>query len=130
MGQFGKVRAMAEIRYIVDDVDQAIAFYTAHLGFAVVQQYGPAMAILERQDLTLWLAGPLASASKPMPDGAQPRPGGWSRFVLKVDDLEAFVADLRAAGVSFKNEILAGPGGRQILCQDPAGNLVELFEPA
>ena len=121
---------MAEIRYIVDDVDRAIAFYTSHLGFALVQQFGPAMAILEREDLTLWLAGPRASASKPMPDGAQPRPGGWSRFVLKVDDLEAFVADLRAAGVSFKNEILAGPGGKQILCQDPAGNLVELFEPA
>ncbi|MCX7384018.1 MAG: VOC family protein [Alphaproteobacteria bacterium] len=119
---------MASMRYIVRDVDAAIAFYTGPLGFALKQQYGPAMAILERGDLTLWLAGPPASASKPMPDGRTPAPGGWNRTVLEVTGLDDLVARLRAAGVAFRNEILAGPGGRQILCDDPSGNCVELFE--
>jgi catechol 2,3-dioxygenase-like lactoylglutathione lyase family enzyme len=121
---------MAEIRYMVDDVDQAVAFYCTHLGFELVEQYGPAMAILDRGDLTLWLAGPKASARKPMPDGALPVPGGWARFVLRVADIEATVAALTAAGAAFRNDILAGPGGRQCLVQDPSGNLVELFQPA
>ena len=88
------------------------------------------MAILARDDLTLWLAGPRASAAKPMPDGRTPEPGGWNRFVLPATDLAALVATLRAQGVAFRNDIVDGPGGRQILCEDPSGNVVELFEPA
>ena len=121
---------VATVRYIVDDVGRAVDFYRDRLGFAVIQQFGPAMAMVERDGLRLWLAGPPASASRPMPDGAQPVPGGWSRFVLTVDDLDALVAQLRAEGVSFRNDIVTGPGGRQILVQDPAGNVVELFQPA
>jgi predicted enzyme related to lactoylglutathione lyase len=94
------------------------------------QQFGPAMAILDREDLELWVAGPLASASRPMPDGAKPAPGGWARFVLTVEDLPGLVTRLEREGVRFKNRIVDGPGGRQILCLDPAGNVVELFEPA
>ena len=121
---------MAQVRYFVQDVGQAITFYRDQLGFQLVQQFGPAMAIVEQDDLRLWLAGPQASASRPMPDGAKPVPGGWSRFVLTVDDLEAVVARLRDSGVGFRNEIVTGPGGRQILCEDPSGNPIELFEPA
>ena len=121
---------MAAVRYIVDDVNTAIEFYVSNLGFRLEQQFGPAMAILERGDLTLWVAGPKASASQPMPDGSKPAPGGWSRFVLLVDDLEDFVSRLKLDGVPFKNDILAGPGGKQILCHDPSGNVVELFQPA
>lgn len=121
---------MAEIRYIVNDVEEAIAFYTEKLGFALVQQFGPAMAILQSDDLRLWIAGPMASASKPMPDGATPEPGGWARFVLKVKDLDAVLSDLRNGGVRFRNDVVEGPGGRQILCLDPSGNIIELFEPS
>jgi catechol 2,3-dioxygenase-like lactoylglutathione lyase family enzyme len=121
---------MAEFRYIVSDVDQSVVFYTKHLGFSLQQQYGPAMAILTRGDLQLWLAGPPASASKPMPDGSQPAPGGWSRIVLTVDDLAGLVAELKSAGANFKNDILEGPGGQQILLEDPSGNVIELFQPA
>jgi catechol 2,3-dioxygenase-like lactoylglutathione lyase family enzyme len=120
---------MASVRYLVHDVDQAVAFYTG-LGFALRQQFGPAMAIMARDGLTLWLAGPRASASKPMPDGRLPEPGGWNRFVLPVSDLVATVTTLRAQGVRFRNDIVEGPGGRQILCEDPSGNVVELFEAA
>ncbi|MBL8703451.1 MAG: VOC family protein [Rhodospirillales bacterium] len=120
---------MAAVRYIVRDVAAAIAFYTEGLGFALKQQFGPAMAILARDDLTLWVAGPAASASKPMPDGRQPEPGGWNRIVLQVDDLDATIARLRARGVGFRNDIVSGPGGRQILCEDPSGNPIELFQP-
>jgi catechol 2,3-dioxygenase-like lactoylglutathione lyase family enzyme len=120
---------VASVRYLVHDVDQAVAFY-AKLGFALRQQFGPAMAILVRDDLTLWLAGPPASASRPMPDGRQPAPGGWNRFVLPMPDLAAAVPTLRAQGVRFRNDIVDGPGGRQILCEDPSGNVVELFEAA
>jgi catechol 2,3-dioxygenase-like lactoylglutathione lyase family enzyme len=121
---------MAAIRYIVTDLKPAVAFYRDNLGFTVERQYGPAMAILVKGALTLWLAGPPASASQPMPDGRQPEPGGWNRFVLEVDDLPALVDTLTAQGVSFRNTILEGPGGRQILCEDPSGNVIELFEPA
>ncbi|MCZ6813793.1 MAG: VOC family protein [Alphaproteobacteria bacterium] len=121
---------MANIRYIVKDVDDSVAFYMSHLGFDLVQQFGPAFAILQREDLQLWLAGPAASASKPMPDGSKPEPGGWARFVITVQDLDKFVAELRPRGVKFRNEILAGPGGKQILCEDPSGNVIELFQPA
>lgn len=121
---------MAEIRYLVDDVETSIAFYVENLGFELLQQFGPAMAILSRGDLKLWLAGPPASARKPMPDGTLPTPGGWARFVQTVDDLEDMVMALRDKGVVFRNDILEGPGGKQILCQDPSGNLIELFQPA
>lgn len=119
---------MASMRYLVKDLEASIAFYTGSLGFALKQQFGPAMAILTSGDLTLWLAGPPASASKPMPNGDQPVPGGWNRFVLEVSDIEALVADLKAKGIKFRNEILAGPGGKQILCEDPSGNPIELFQ--
>ena len=121
---------MAQFRYIVEDVDASVAFYRDLLGFDLVEQYGPAMAILRRDDLELWVAGPMASASKPMPDGAQPTPGGWARCVIVVSDIQAQISTLRDNGVSFRNNLLDGPGGRQILCADPSGNVVELFEPA
>lgn len=120
---------MAQVRYIVDDVDEAVAFYTSQLGFHLEQQFGPAMAILQRDDLQLWVAGPMASASKPMPDGAKPAPGGWNRIVIAVEDLVGLVAKLRDSGVDFRNEIVSGPGGFQILCEDPSGNPIELFQP-
>jgi catechol 2,3-dioxygenase-like lactoylglutathione lyase family enzyme len=120
---------MAQVRYIVNDVQKSVEFYTTHLGFELEQQFGPAMAILRRDDLRLWVAGPPASASRPMPDGTKPAPGGWNRFVITVERLEDLVSTLRSAGVEFRNEVLSGPGGKQILCMDPSGNLVELFEP-
>ena len=120
---------MAVMRYIVADVGASVAFY-GRLGLELEQQFGPTMAIVGRDDLTLWLAGPNASASRPMPDGRQPEPGGWNRLVLMVDDLTTTVDELRATGVPFRNDIVTGPGGRQILCEDPSGNVVELFEPA
>jgi catechol 2,3-dioxygenase-like lactoylglutathione lyase family enzyme len=121
---------MATVRYFVTDVDKAVAFYSKQLEFSVQQQFGPNMAILRRGDLTLWLAGPNASASRPMPDGSKPQPGGWNRFVLEVADLAATVSKLKAAGVPFRNDIVSGPGGQQILAEDPFGNVVELFQPA
>ncbi len=121
---------MATVRYFVTDVDKAVAFYSKQLEFSLQQQFGPNMAILRRGDLTLWLAGPNASASRPMPDGRKPQPGGWNRFVLEVADLAATVTRLKAAGVPFRNDIVAGPGGQQILAEDPFGNVVELFQPA
>jgi catechol 2,3-dioxygenase-like lactoylglutathione lyase family enzyme len=120
---------MAVMRYIVDDVDAAVGFYQ-RLGFAVKEQFGPTIAIMHRDDLELWVAGPTASASRPMPDGRRPEPGGWNRFVVVVDDLDRLVEELAADGVPFRNQVVVGPGGRQILCEDPAGNVVELFEPA
>jgi catechol 2,3-dioxygenase-like lactoylglutathione lyase family enzyme len=120
---------MATVRYLVNDVPASVAFYSERLGFEVVQQFGPAMAILAKDGMTLWLAGPMASAAQPMPDGRKPVPGGWNRFVLTVDDLSELVTELKAAGVSFRNEILTGPGGAQILCEDPSGNVIELFQP-
>jgi catechol 2,3-dioxygenase-like lactoylglutathione lyase family enzyme len=120
---------MAAVRYLVKDVDQAIAFYSGLLGFELRQQFGPAMAILTHGDLHLWVAGPLASAARPMPDGRAPEPGGWNRFVVEVQNLRERVAALRGQGVTFRNDVVEGPGGRQILCEDPSGNVVELFEP-
>jgi catechol 2,3-dioxygenase-like lactoylglutathione lyase family enzyme len=121
---------MVRVRYIVNDVNEAVAFYTSQLGFTVHQQFGSTIAILRREDLELWTAGPDASASRPMPDGARPEPGGWARFVLTTEDLASWVVKLRADGVRFRNDIVEGPGGKQILCLDPSGNVVELFEPA
>jgi catechol 2,3-dioxygenase-like lactoylglutathione lyase family enzyme len=120
---------MAVVRYLVDDVEAAIAFYTEHLGFGLEQQMGPAFAVVSRGDLTLWLAGPQSSAARPMPDGRRPEPGGWNRLVVEVDDLAARVDELKQAGLSFRNEIVTGPGGKQILLVDASGNPVELFEP-
>jgi catechol 2,3-dioxygenase-like lactoylglutathione lyase family enzyme len=119
---------MATFRYLVDDVDAAIAFYTGHLGFTLEQQMGPAIAIVTRDDLSLWLSGPQSSAARPMPDGRQPKPGGWNRLVVEVDDLETKVAELKKAGLSFRNEIVTGPGGKQIVLEDGDGNPIELFE--
>jgi catechol 2,3-dioxygenase-like lactoylglutathione lyase family enzyme len=119
---------MAVFRYLVGDVDAAIAFYTGNLGFTVEQQMGPAFAIVSRDDLSLWLSGPQSSAARPMPDGRQPQPGGWNRFVVEVDDLESKVAELKQAGLSFRNEVVTGPGGKQIVLEDHDGNPVELFE--
>ena len=121
---------MASIRYLVRDVDRAIAFYTNELGFTLKQRMSPAFAYVSRDDLTLWLSGPQSSAARPMPDGRRPEPGGWNRLVLEVTDLPSRVAEMKQAGTRFRNEIVVGPGGRQILAEDPDGNPVELFEPA
>ncbi len=121
---------MAAFRYIVADVDQAVDFYTRLLGFTLEKQFGPAMAIVRRDDLSLWLAGPTSSAARPMPDGRKPEPGGWNRIVLAVDNLDAAVERLRVVGARLRNDIVSGPGGRQILVEDPSGNVIELFEPA
>src|SRR5438874_1330699 len=120
---------MAVARYLVDDLDAAIGFYTEQLGFALERRMGSAFGIVSYGDLSLWLSGPQSSAARPMPDGRQPEPGGWNRLVIEVDDLEARVRELKARGVSFRNEIVTGPGGKQVLIDDPAGNPVELFEP-
>ena len=121
---------MIRFRYIVNDVDQAVAFYTSHLGFRLERQFGPALAILNREEFDLLVAGPKASASRPMPDGVKPEPGGWNRIVISVEDLADIVTKLRTEGVKFRNEIIEGPGGSQILCEDPSGNPIELFQPA
>ena len=121
---------MAVVRYLVDDVGAAVAFYTDRLGFTLEQQMGPAFAIVSRDDLSLWLSGPQSSAARPMPDGRRPEPGGWNRVVVQVDDLESKVEELKQEGLRFRNEIVTGPGGKQILLEDPAGNVLELFEPA
>jgi len=123
------VERVAVIRYLVVDVDRAVAFYTEHLGFSLEKRMGPAFAIVSLGDLTLWVSGPQSSAARPMPDGRQPEPGGWNRLVIEVDDLEAKVSELKQAGLHFRNEIVTGPGGSQILLEDTAGNPVELFEP-
>jgi len=120
---------MATVRYLVGDVERAVAFYVERLGFEVEQGMLPAFARVRRGDLTLWLAGPQSSAARPMPDGRQPEPGGWNRFVVEVDDLAASVAGLREARVPFRNDVVSGPGGKQILIEDPDGNPIELFEP-
>jgi len=120
---------MATVRYLVIDVDRSVAFYVGQLGFEMVEQMGAAFARVRRGDLTLWLAGPQSSAARPMPDGRQPTPGGWNRFVIEVEDLTERVATLTAAGVTFRNATVTGPGGKQILAEDPDGNPIELFEP-
>jgi catechol 2,3-dioxygenase-like lactoylglutathione lyase family enzyme len=122
--------AKVNVRYMVDDVDAAVAFYTTHLGFALLSSAAPAFADVTRGDLRLLLSGATSSAGRPMPDGRRPEPGGWNRIQLVVTDIVAEVERLRAAGLSFRNEIVRGPGGAQILLEDPSGNLVELFQPA
>jgi len=119
---------MATMRYLVNDVARAVAFYRDLLEFDLEEEMLPAFARVRRGDLSLWLAGPASSAARPMPDGRQPVPGGWSRLVIQVDDLDAFVARLRNVGATFRNEVVSGPGGKQIIIDDPSGNAVELFE--
>ena len=118
------------VRYIVDDVETAVAFYTTQLGFKLISKTLPAFADVSLGDLRLLLSGPTSSAGRPMPDGRRPAAGGWNRIHLIVDDLAAEVARLRSAGVRFRNDIVTGPGGRQILLDDPSGNPIELFQPA
>jgi catechol 2,3-dioxygenase-like lactoylglutathione lyase family enzyme len=117
------------VRYMVDDVDAAVAFYTKHLGFSVLSNAAPAFADVARDDLRLLLSGPESSAGRPMPDGRKPGPGGWNRVEFVVDDIDAEVERLRNDGVPFRNDVVTGPGGSQILLEDPSGNVVELFQP-
>jgi catechol 2,3-dioxygenase-like lactoylglutathione lyase family enzyme len=121
---------IVNVRYMVDDVDEAIAFYTKQLGFELLTSAPPAFADVKRGNLRLLLAGPASSAGRPMPDGRKPGPGGWNRIHFLVDDIDAEVARLREAGATFRNDIVTGPGGQQILLEDPSGNIVELFQPA
>ena len=120
---------MAVVRYLVADVDDAVAFYTEKLGFELVQRMGAPFAIVSRGDLELWLSGPESSAARTLADGRAPQPGGWNRLVVVVDDLDARLSELAAAGVDFRSEIVRGPGGAQVVLDDPAGNPVELFQP-
>ena len=117
------------VRYMVDDVEAAIAFYTTHFDFELLTNQAPAFADVQRGNLRLLLSGPSSSAARPMPDGREPEPGGWNRIHLLVDDLATEVERLRAAGLGFRNEIVKGPGGSQVLIDDPAGNPIELFQP-
>jgi catechol 2,3-dioxygenase-like lactoylglutathione lyase family enzyme len=121
---------LVSVRYMVDDVQEALDFYTKHLGFSVRMSAAPAFADVTRGALRLLLSGPTSSAGRPMPDGAKPGPGGWNRIHLIVDDLDGEVARLREEGLPFRNDIVTGPGGQQILLEDPSGNVVELFQPA
>jgi catechol 2,3-dioxygenase-like lactoylglutathione lyase family enzyme len=121
---------MASFRYLVNNVDESVKFYTQSLGFELEQQFGPAMAIVTKDGFNLWLAGPMSSAAQAMADGTKPQPGGWNRCVVQVDNLAETVSKLKSQGVRLRNEIVKGPGGQQILCEDPSGNVIELFQPA
>lgn len=131
---FEKVKAMADyqvnVRYMVNDVEASVAWYTENLGFKLLSKVAPAFADVERGPLRLLLSGEKSSAGRPMPDGAKPGPGGWNRFELVVDDIKAEVERLRGLGVKFRNDIITGPGGSQVLIEDPSGNYIELFQPA
>ena len=121
---------LVNVRYMVDDVETAVDFYTTHFSFALRSNFAPAFADVVRGNLRLLLSGPASSAGRPMPDGRTPAPGGWNRIHLIVDDIAGEVERLRAAGLSFRNDIVSGPGGQQILLEDPSGNPIELFQPA
>jgi catechol 2,3-dioxygenase-like lactoylglutathione lyase family enzyme len=121
---------MVGIRYMIDDVPAAIRFYTAHLGFSLEMDASPAFAAVRRDGVRLLLSGKTSSGRRAMPDGREPVPGGWNRMHIQVENLEAEVARLRGMGVAFRSEIISGPGGSQIVLDDPSGNPVELFEPA
>jgi catechol 2,3-dioxygenase-like lactoylglutathione lyase family enzyme len=123
-------REMVSVRYLVDDVAAALEFYTKVLDFQVLTSFPPAFADVARGNLRLLLSGPTSSAGRPMADGAKPGPGGWNRIHLIVDDIDAEVTRLRAAGARFRNDVVSGPGGKQVLIQDPSGNVVELFQLA
>jgi catechol 2,3-dioxygenase-like lactoylglutathione lyase family enzyme len=116
------------MRYLVDDVEAALKFYVDVLGFTVAEKWGPVFAIVERNGLRLWISGPETSARKAMPDGRKPEPGGWNRAVVEVEDLAVLVQELKKQNVTFRNEILQGPGGMQVLIEDPSGNPLELFQ--
>lgn len=120
---------LVSVRYLVDDVAASVDFYTRHLGFEVLTNFAPAFADVARGNLRLLLSGPASSAARPLDDGAQPVPGGWNRIHFVVDDLAAEVARLGAAGLTFRNEPVSGPGGTQVLLADPSGNLIEFFQP-
>jgi catechol 2,3-dioxygenase-like lactoylglutathione lyase family enzyme len=120
----------ASVRYLIDDVERAIDFYTTHLGFTLGRNASPAFAEVLRGPLRLLLSGPTSSGARPLPDGTTPAPGGWNRIHLIVDDISRDVERLRAAGLNFRSDIISGPGGQQVLLQDPSGNLIELFQPA
>ena len=121
---------LVNVRYMVDDVERAVAFYTDHFGFTVRSNAAPAFADVVRGNLRLLLSGPKSSAGRPMTDGTEPGPGGWNRIHFVVDDSDGEVERLRAAGLAFRNDIVSGPGGRQILVDDPSGNPIEIFQPA
>lgn len=120
---------MAIVRYLVNDTEESVAFYTQRLGFALEKNFGP-FAMVSKGDLTLWLADPRTSAAQPMPDGRTPEPGGWNRLVIEVDDLASVVEKLKSDGTVFRNEIISGVGGLQVLIEDPSGNPIELNQPA
>jgi catechol 2,3-dioxygenase-like lactoylglutathione lyase family enzyme len=126
----GVAESTVNVRYMVDDVEAAIAFYTTQFGFTLGSNMAPAFAEVVRGPLRILLSGPKSSAGRPMPDGRQPGPGGWNRIHFIVDDIEAEVARLRTAGVRFRSGIVTGPGGKQIVLDDPSGNPIELFQPA
>lgn len=119
---------MATIRYMVNEVEETLNFYIEYLGFQLVEKMGSAFAIIEKGDLQLWLSGPQTSAAREMPDGRKPKSGGWNRFVIEVDDIETLVSNMKQSGIKFRNEIISGPGGKQILAEDPSGNPIEIFE--
>ena len=120
---------LVNVRYMVDDVEEAVDFYTTHFGFEVRSSFAPAFADVVRGNLRLLLSGPKSSAGRPMPDGRTPGPGGWNRIHFIVDDIGSEVERLRGAGLTLRNEIISGPGGQQILLEDPSGNPIELFQP-
>jgi catechol 2,3-dioxygenase-like lactoylglutathione lyase family enzyme len=121
---------LVNVRYMVDDVEEAIDFYTTHFGFTLRSGAAPAFADVVRGHLRLLLSGPASSAGRPMPDGRTPQPGGWNRIHFIVEDIAADVELLKGAGLTFRNDIVSGPGGQQILLEDPSGNPIELFQPA
>jgi catechol 2,3-dioxygenase-like lactoylglutathione lyase family enzyme len=121
---------MAVVRYLVADVDVAVAFYIDMLGFELAERWGPPFAMVKRGDLMLWLSGPGSSASLPLSDGSKPAPGGWNRLVLETDNLASVVERLTRSGAHFRGEVVSGPGGKQVLANDPSGNPIELFEPS
>ena len=129
-GKHAFVQGVHGVRYQVKDVENSVAFYTAHLGFTLEHQQLPAFASVSLGDAHLLLSGPNASGSRPMPNGERQEPGGWNRVVLRVNDLQAFIETLKKAGLRFRNEMETGPGGKQIQIEDPDGNPIELFEPA
>lgn len=118
---------MATVRYLVNNVDASLPFYSA-LGFTLAERWGPPFAMLERGDLTLWVSGPGTSASKPLANGAKPEPGGWNRLVIEVEDLASTMDALHAVGARFRSDPVSGPGGTQVLVDDPSGNPIELFQ--